>query len=104
MDVTVYRLQMRRRSKLIDCLITGSLAVLLFAGASPAIAQRRGGTAVQSFPTPPPDDIAPNSQQSQTPIKTETIVVPVRVVVRDAQGHAVGNLQKQDFKLFQDGK
>jgi VWFA-related protein len=37
-------------------------------------------------------------------LKTETIIVPVRVVVRDAQGHAVLNLGKGDFKLTQDGK
>ena len=51
-----------------------------------------------------PDDIANSSPQSSGALKAETTLVPVRVVVRDAQGHAVTNLRKEDFKLFQDGK
>jgi VWFA-related protein len=54
-------------------------------------------------------------QQAQTtaemtskdaPISFSTAVdlVLVPVVVRDAQGHAVGNLQKEDFQLFDRGK
>jgi VWFA-related protein len=36
--------------------------------------------------------------------KVNVNLVPVRVVVRDASGHAVGNLQKDDFLLFDDHK
>jgi VWFA-related protein len=37
-------------------------------------------------------------------LRTETIVVPVRVVVRDTNGRVVKNLKKDDFTLLQDGK
>jgi len=37
-------------------------------------------------------------------IRVETNLVTVRVIVRDAQGHPVQNLHKQDFRLFDNGK
>jgi VWFA-related protein len=37
-------------------------------------------------------------------IRVETNLVTVRVVVRDAQGHPVQNLHKDDFRLFDSGK
>jgi VWFA-related protein len=79
------------------------LGVLAAFAVARAAAQGRRSSPVQSFPTPPPDDDQA-SQQAQQTVKTVTIVVPVRVVVRDPQGHAVVNLTKDDFKLFQDGK
>jgi VWFA-related protein len=85
---------------LFAALCLGALAA--FAVARAAAQGRRAGP-VQSFPTPPPDDDQ-TAQQSQPTVKTVTIVVPVRVVVRDPQGHAVVNLTKDDFKLSQDGK
>ncbi|HTZ75077.1 MAG TPA: VWA domain-containing protein [Candidatus Aquilonibacter sp.] len=80
-------------------------AVLVTSAIAPAASpQGRRSSPISSFPGPP-QDVAPTDSQQQAPtIKTETIVVPVRVVVRDVQGHAVPNLQKQDFKLYQDGK
>jgi VWFA-related protein len=53
----------------------------------------------------PASDIPPASARSVTaPLRTETIVVPVPVVVRDRNGRAVKNLKKEDFALYQDGK
>src|SRR5690348_14508039 len=50
------------------------------------------------FPVPDPEPLPPPT------MKTETLLVPVRVVIRDRDGHAVPNLRKQDFKLYQDSK
>ncbi|HKQ86993.1 MAG TPA: VWA domain-containing protein [Candidatus Acidoferrales bacterium] len=85
----------------VKCVTT---ALLLALTCAPSLVGQRGRAGpIQPFPGPPPD-VADESQQQSPTIKTETIVVPVRVVVRDAQGHAIGNLQEDDFRLFQDGK
>jgi VWFA-related protein len=39
-----------------------------------------------------------------TTFKVNVKLVVVRAVVRDSQGHAVGNLQKEDFQVFDKGK
>ena len=46
---------------------------------------------------PPPHD-------EPTTFKVNVKLVVVRAVVRDAQGHAVGNLRKEDFQIFDKGK
>jgi VWFA-related protein len=100
----VYNWQMPTRLLSCACRLATLLILAILAVNPAALAQGRRSSPISSFPGPPPD-VAPTDSQQQSPaIKTETIVVPVRVVVRDAQGHAVGNLQKQDFKLYQDGK
>jgi VWFA-related protein len=45
-----------------------------------------------------------STRTSQTPFQSSVNLVPVRVVVRDSQGKAVTNLQREDFQVFQDGK
>ena len=45
-----------------------------------------------------------SAQDAQVPLRVRVNLVPVRVVVRDSNGHAVANLRKEDFQLFQDGK
>jgi VWFA-related protein len=49
-------------------------------------------------------DAAPAGNQATTELKIESNLVVVRVVVRDAQGHPVDGLKKEDFKLFDRGK
>jgi len=45
-----------------------------------------------------------SSHEAAATFHVNVKLVLVRVVVRDAQGHAVGNLEKQDFQLFDDRK
>jgi VWFA-related protein len=45
-----------------------------------------------------------SSHDEATTFKVNVKLVLVRVVVRDGQGHAVGNLHKEDFQLLDKGK
>jgi VWFA-related protein len=45
-----------------------------------------------------------NTRTSQVPLQSHVNLVPIRVVVHDANGHAVENLHKEDFQVKQDGK
>ena len=45
-----------------------------------------------------------NSRDEPTTFKVNVRLVLVRVVARDAKGHAVGSLHKEDFQLFDKGK
>jgi VWFA-related protein len=44
------------------------------------------------------------SHDEPTRFRVNVKLVVVRAVVRDAQGHAVGNLRKEDFQVFDKGK
>ncbi len=56
-------------------------------------------------PAPAGADVAEmTTQEASVPLRVLVNLVPVRVIVRDAKGHAVANLHKEDFQLFQDGK
>jgi VWFA-related protein len=44
------------------------------------------------------------TREAPVTFKTKVTLVSVPVVVRDSQGRAVGNLEKDDFQLFEDGK
>jgi VWFA-related protein len=67
-------------------------------------------------PAAPPATAAPTQQpvpanalemsthENPVPLQSRVNLVPVRVIVRDAQGHAVENLRREDFQLFEDGK
>jgi VWFA-related protein len=45
-----------------------------------------------------------SAQDASTTFKVRVNLVEVRVVVRDSQGHAVGNLKQEDFQLLDNGK
>ena len=51
---------------------------------------------------PVPAEIA--TREAPVTFKTKVTLVSVPVVVRDSQGRAVGNLEKDDFQLYEDGK
>jgi VWFA-related protein len=57
-------------------------------------------------PLQQPDKNVPelSAQDTSTTFKVRVNLVEVRVVVRDAQGHAVGTLKQEDFQLFDNGK
>src|SRR5580700_137501 len=52
------------------------------------------------------DKNAPEMASTDVPatFKVNVKLVVVRVVARDSQGHAIGNLQQQDFQVFDNGK
>lgn len=45
-----------------------------------------------------------DTRDSTIPLESRVNLVPIRVVVRDPQGHVVTNLRKEDFQVFEDGK
>lgn len=67
--------------------------------ASPATAQ--ASSAPSASPAEAPEM---STHETPVPLQTRVSVVPMRVIVRDAAGHTVANLHKEDFQLFEDGK
>jgi VWFA-related protein len=55
-------------------------------------------------PVPASDKPEMNLRDSTVPLQSRVNLVPIRVVVRDAKGHPVANLRKEDFQVFEDGK
>jgi VWFA-related protein len=74
----------------------------------PALAQ--GGSHPSTAPSPVPQSESKQnpaelaSRDEPTTFKVNVKLVVVRAVVRDSQGHAVGNLNKEDFQVFDKGK
>ncbi len=68
----------------------------------------------QSAQNPPPVSTQANSgnanapemttHEAPVPLRVRVSLVPVRAVVRDAEGNIVGNLHREDFEIFEDGK
>lgn len=106
------------RKRLRTCLALMCGAALAGISALPidrvlAQSSQNSGTAGSPAPTLAPtkqDQSAPSggpemsTQDAPVALRVRVNLVPVRVVVRDQQGHAVGSLHKEDFQLFQDGK
>jgi VWFA-related protein len=60
-------------------------------------------------PAPQPSSPADSTQEintrdAATPFSVRVNLVPIRVVVRDAKGHAVAGLRQEDFQIFEDHK
>jgi VWFA-related protein len=107
-----------RRLRICLVLLCGAaLAGIAFPPANRVLAQssRNSGTAGSPAATPAPaptgqtqspagDAPEMSAQDVPVPLRVRVNLVPVRVVVRDQQGHAVASLHKEDFQLFRDGK
>src|SRR5690348_2942995 len=78
--------------------LVGTLLLLGFAGAARPQAQR---PAAPGAPAATPS--APAQQQNPPRIIVPTYTVIVPVTVKDGRGQLVGDLQKNDFRVFSDG-
>lgn len=83
------------------------LSLVLLAGPASVWAQQpsQAGTAAK-LPAAEKQESSAEivSHDEPTTFKVNVKLVVVRAVVRDEQGHAVGNLRKEDFQVFDKGK
>jgi VWFA-related protein len=75
----------------------------LLAHAGPA-RQPTGGPAWAGGQKPDQSEVSSHETPPTFQLRVERNVVVIRVVVRDSEGHALGNLSKDDFTLFDNGK
>jgi VWFA-related protein len=83
-------------------IFASGLMFLLWACCSPVIAQPSAPAAPQTVASNPQPEVS--SHDEATTFKVDVRLVVLRVVVRDAQGKAIGNLHKEDFELFDNHK
>ncbi|MHB8214992.1 MAG: VWA domain-containing protein [Candidatus Sulfotelmatobacter sp.] len=81
---------------------------MLFIRAIPSIAQDVSPKTPAPSPAGPSDSKQNSaelaSHDEPATFKVNVKLVVVRAVIRDAQGHAVGNLRQEDFEIFDKGK
>jgi VWFA-related protein len=83
-------------------------AVGFFVWPTPTLAQGASQQAPVAAPAPQSDS-KPNSPELSSrdepaTLKVNVKLVVVRAVVRDSEGHAIGNLHQDDFQIFDKGK
>lgn len=87
-----------------SCVSAGLAAFLWLSLCSHAIAQQTAPSPALPETTASTSQPEVSSHDEATTFKVNVRLVVVRVVVRDAQGHPVGNLHKEDFELLDDRK
>lgn len=88
------------RQRMASAFLTVGMLGLLFAPGRAGLGQAESGSS-QKPETP---EVVSHEAQPSFRIKAERNLVVVRAVVRDAKGRTVGNLHKEDFRLFDNGK
>ena len=109
------RTGVHRGGRQASCLLALALCFAFFA-ALPTPAHQSSSPASQSSQPPPQSSATTaasanasnaaemNTRDTTIPLQSHVNVVPLRVVVRDAKGHTIENLRKEDFQVFEDGK
>jgi VWFA-related protein len=82
----------------------GALSSLRAQSAQNQTQQAPQSAAASATEAPPLNAPELNMHDSPVALRTQVTVVPVRVVVRDQNGRAVGHLHREDFRLLEDGK
>jgi VWFA-related protein len=91
-------------------LLPGFLLCLVWFFVGPTPARAQGDSQQVPASNPPPQSVSKQnspelaSHDEPTTFKVNVKLVVVRAVVRDGQGHAVGNLHQEDFQVFDKGK
>jgi VWFA-related protein len=94
----------------VRCLLLCFLACLIWFSVcpAPALAQDSSHQTPPTSPAPPAEtkqnsaELASHDEPATFKVNVKLVVV--RAVVRDSQGHAIGNLRQDDFQVFDKGK
>jgi len=96
------------RSKFFSCKPLLIISLILTFATVPSLAQDVSPKVPEPTPTAQPksdqNTVELASRDEPATFKVNVKLVVVRAVVRDAQGHAVGNLRQEDFEVFDNRK